>query len=82
VLKRAVLFRAMVPLEPEPLPKLPKTPVLISNGRRDPIVPQAETDRLAALLDRAGAEVTVAWQDAGHHLVRDDIDGARTFLGG
>lgn len=80
VLQRAVLFRAMVPLVPDPLPSLPQTPVLISNGRADPIVAQAETERLSALLRRAGAQVTLAWQNAGHHLVREDVDRARVWL--
>ena len=57
VLAGAVLFRAMVPIVPDPLPALPATPVLISNGRVDPLVPVAETDRLAALLRSAGAKV-------------------------
>ena len=81
VLHRAVLFRAMVPLVPEPLPSLPPTPVLVSNGRTDPIVPLAETERLAALLREAGAEVTLVWQAAGHHLVQEDLIRAREWLG-
>jgi predicted esterase len=80
VLHGAVLFRAMVPLVPDPLPSLPETPVLISNGRADPIVPHAETERLAALLRNAGADVTLEWQNAGHHLVREDLDRAREWL--
>jgi predicted esterase len=80
VVQRAVLFRAMVPLVPDPLPSLPHTPVLISNGRADPIVPLAETERLAALLRAAGADVTLAWQNAGHHLIREDLDRARAWL--
>ncbi len=80
VLARAVLFRAMVPLVPYPLPSLPRTPVLVSNGRADPIVAQAETERLAALLRGAGADVTLAWQAAGHHLVQEDLTGAREWL--
>ena len=80
-LHRAVLFRAMVPLVPDPLPSLPATPVLVSNGRTDPIVPLAETERLAALLREAGAEVTLVWQAAGHHLVQEDLIRAREWLG-
>jgi predicted esterase len=76
----AVLFRAMVPLVPDPLPALGGTPVRISNGRRDPLVPTAETERLAALLDRAGARVTVAWQPGGHDLTPDDVRGAGEWL--
>ena len=81
VLHRAVLFRAMVPLVPDPLPRLPATPVLVSNGRTDPIVPLAETDRLAALLRDAGAQVTLVWQAAGHHLIQEDLIRAREWLG-
>jgi predicted esterase len=79
-LSAAVLFRAMVPIIPNPLPKIPSTPVLISNGRLDPLVPAAETDRLAALLRSAGADVTVKWYQAGHQLVHDDITNARAWL--
>jgi predicted esterase len=81
VLHRAMLFRAMVPLVPDPLPSLPRTPVLVSNGRADPIVAAAETERLAALLEEAGAEVTLVWQAAGHHLVQEDLTRAREWLG-
>ena len=58
-----------------------RTPVLVSNGRADPIVAAAETERLAALLRDAGAEVTLAWQAAGHHLVQEDLIRAREWLG-
>jgi phospholipase/carboxylesterase len=80
VLHRAVLFRAMVPLVPDPLPSLPGTPVLVSNGRADPIVPLAESERLAGLLRDAGAEVALVWQAAGHHLVPEDLIRAREWL--
>jgi predicted esterase len=109
VLERAVLFRAMVPLVPDPgrgdpaavapearrrsSPALAdvagergperaavQTPVLISNGRADPLIAPAETERLVAVLRDAGADVTVAWQNAGHHLVPEDLDRAREFL--
>src|SRR5712691_3642483 len=73
----AVLFRAMVPLVPDPLPSLPRTPVLVSNGRADPIVAAAETERLMTLLRDASAAVTLAWQAAGHHLVKADVIRAR-----
>ena len=80
VLQRALLFRAMVPLEPQPLPSLPGTPVLVSNGRSDPLVPAAETERLVGLLRDAGADATLAWQQAGHHLVQGDLSRAREWL--
>src|SRR3954468_11978494 len=43
VLGGAVLFRAMVPLVPETLADAAKQPVLISNGRTDPLVSAEQT---------------------------------------
>src|SRR5262249_33080671 len=68
VLGGAILIRAMVPLTPDPLPAIPRTPVLISNGETDPLVSADETERLAGLLRAAGASVTVEWQAVGHQL--------------
>jgi predicted esterase len=79
-LAAAILLRAMVPLVPEPLPALGGTPVLLSNGRRDPLVPPEETQRLSALLEEAGATVTLVWQPAGHELTPPDITQAREWL--
>jgi len=80
VLGGAILFRAMVPLTPDTLPQIPGTPVLVSNGGVDPLVSAEETEHLAALLRSAGAEVTVAWQAAGHELTESDITTAREWL--
>jgi predicted esterase len=80
VLRRGVPLRAMVPLEPEPLPAIDGTRVLISNGRMDPIVSPDETERLVKLLQRAGADVEVHWQPAGHQLMPGDFAVAKTWL--
>jgi predicted esterase len=82
VLARAVLFRAMVPLVPDVMPSLKNVSVLLSGGRRDPIVPAENTERLAAMLREAGAAVTVAWQGAGHELTNEDVVEAREWLSG
>ena len=76
----AVLFRAMVPLVPEPHTVTTRTPVLVSNGRMDPLVPAGETDRLKALLERFGADVTLEWQNAGHNLVENDLVAGQSWL--
>ena len=76
----AIMFRAMVPLVPETLPQLAQTPVLISNGRVDPLVSADETEQLASLLRSAGAEVTVSWQNSGHELTERDVVTAREWL--
>ncbi|HET7695621.1 MAG TPA: alpha/beta hydrolase [Vicinamibacterales bacterium] len=83
VLKGGVLLRAMVPFEPETpagAPPLRGTRVLVSNGEQDPIVSAAETDRLARLLQRHGAEVQVHWQPSGHELMPGDFAAAKTWL--
>lgn len=81
VLAGAILFRGMVPLVPDPMPALSGTPVLISNGRQDPIVATTETERLAELLKEAGGRVTVEWQPGGHRLTQNDLAVARAWLG-
>jgi len=85
VLKGAVLLRAMVPFEPDPAAApgsepLARTRVVISNGESDPIVSAAETERLARLLQRAGADVEVHWQPADHQLMPGDFAVAKTWL--
>jgi len=80
VLKGALLLRAMVPFEPDPVPALPDFRVLISNGSSDPMVSREETDRLAKLFAQAGADVEVHWQPTGHQLMPGDFAVAKTWL--
>jgi phospholipase/carboxylesterase/glyoxalase family protein len=80
VLKGAILLRGMVPFEPDSAPSPTPVRVLISNGRMDPIVSPEETERLARLLQRAGADVEVHWQPAGHQLMPSDFAVAKTWL--
>jgi len=76
----ALLFRAMVPLVPDPLPVLRDVPVLLAAGRLDPIATPEQTEELAALLGRAGAEVSVHWSQAGHGLTREDLEAGERWL--
>lgn len=80
ILKAAILLHPMVPLIPETLPDLMGTPVFIGAGRQDPLVPATETERLAALLRAAGADVTTNWQPGGHALTREEADAAANWL--
>jgi predicted esterase len=82
VLSGAILFRAMVPLVPDPLTTRTDRHVLLSNGATDPLVTAAETDRLAALLRAAGVDVAVRLQRAGHELTQNDVTQAREWLAG
>jgi predicted esterase len=79
-LTAGVLIRAMVPLVPQPLPSLPRARVLISNGRTDPLVSLAETERLTKLFRDTGADVTLEWQPGGHQLTQGDVTIARGWL--
>ncbi len=79
-LAAAILFRSMVPFEPDAPVALNRTPVLISSGRRDPIVPIAQVERLATLLSAAGADVRTIWQPGGHELTDADIVDASQWL--
>ena len=76
----AVLYRAMVPLEPEARPDLAGVQVFLGAGRRDPMVPPGHAERLTRMLREAGATVTLAWRDAGHELTSEDVDGGAAWL--
>jgi predicted esterase len=76
----AVLLRPMVVLEPKQLPDLKGKRVFISSGTVDPIVPADHPGRLAQMLRRAGADVTLQTPAASHGLVPADFSGARDFL--
>jgi phospholipase/carboxylesterase len=76
----AVLLRAMVPLTPPNVPDLSGTRVLICSGKRDPIIPAENAERLAAMLRRAGSGVTHRFADTGHQLVFDELVAAKKWL--
>jgi phospholipase/carboxylesterase len=80
VLAGAVLLRAMVPIVPPVLPDLAHARVLLSSGTQDPIVPVENSERLAAMLRTAGANVTSRFEPAGHSLALGDIKAARQWL--
>jgi predicted esterase len=79
-LAAAVLLRPMVVLEPAAVPGLHGKRVLISSGSFDPIVPADHPERLADLLRRGGAGVTLRTHEAGHGLVPGDLSAAAQFL--
>ncbi len=76
----ALLLRAMVPLVPDALPDLRDVRVLIAAGRHDPIATAEQTQMLADLLARAGADVTVHWSQAGHNLTPDDLQAGSRWM--
>jgi predicted esterase len=82
ILREAVLFHAMVPLVPEKLPELKGRRVFLAAGKEDRLIPPRESERLAALLEEAGAQVRLFWHPGGHGLDRAEIEAARDWLQG
>ena len=82
LLRAAVLFRAMVPFEPEETPDLSGMPVFIAAGRRDQMILPQTTQRLAEILTEAGADLDLRWRDTGHGLTYEEVEEAKGWLSG
>jgi phospholipase/carboxylesterase len=80
LLRAAVLFRAMVPFEPDLAPDLSGMPVFLAAGRMDRMIPPNNTQRLADILLEAGADVDLRWRDTGHPLTYEDVAEAKAWL--
>lgn len=80
IIRAAVLFRAMVPFEPDETPDLAGVPVFIAAGRRDQMIPAANTIRLEEILTGAGAEVDLRRRDVGHGLTYEEVGEAKEWL--
>ena len=76
----AMLLAPMVPFEPEQLPDLTGVRVHMDCGERDPMVPKDNAARLAGLLSKAGARVSVRWHPGGHTLDPEGLQKAKEFL--
>lgn len=80
LLQGAILLSPMLPYDPEPLPELRGRAVFIGAGRNDPVAPAWQVERLALLLERAGAQVTIHWTDGGHDIAGSEVTAAREWL--
>ena len=80
LLRAVVLFRAMVPFEPDVTPDLSGMPVFIAAGRMDRMIPPDNTQRLADILLEAGADVDLRWRNTGHPLTYEDVAEAKAWL--
>jgi predicted esterase len=74
------LLRPVLPLEPERLPNLQGKAAFLAAGQRDPWAPAERVEALARWLERAGAEVELRWQNAGHELHSEELKAARAWL--
>jgi len=80
VLRGVVLFRALLPFEPEPPPNLAGKPVLLLSGSSDQMIPAAASKRLIEVLQAAGAELVYKALPTGHGLTQNDLIIAALWL--
>ena len=80
LLHGAVLLRAMLPFEPEPLPDLAGKPALLLSGSNDTMISAAGRERLAAVLQAAGADLVYKALPTGHNLTQNDLNLAAQWL--
>ncbi len=76
----AVLLRAMAPFKTMPDTTLAGVPVLLLSGRQDSMIPQTESDRLAAWLTTHKADLQHHTWPTGHGLIQSDIQMMSQFL--
>lgn len=76
----AVLMHPMIPFDPAPQPGLKGKKVLITAGRRDPICPAPQTQKLADWFSAQGAEVTLFWHEGGHEIRQEELIAVRDWL--
>ena len=82
LLRAAVLFRAMVPFEPEDVPDLSGIPIFLAAGRMDRMIPPENTERLVEILREAGADLDLRWRNTGHALTYEEVAEAKEWLSG
>lgn len=80
LLRGAVLLRAMLPFEPQPLPDLAGKPILLISGSNDTLIPAPSSQRLATVLRAAGAELVYKTLPTGHNLTQNDLTIAAHWL--
>ena len=76
----AVLMHPLIPFTPEPQPGLEGKRIIITAGRRDPIVPVHSAELLATYFKEQGADVSLFWHEGGHEIRRAELLAVRDFL--
>ncbi|WP_409274138.1 alpha/beta hydrolase [Neobacillus sp. SCS-31] len=79
-LKGAILHHPMVPLRGLELPDLSGKSVFIAAGTNDPICSPTESAELQSLLEKAGAEVEIHWENRGHQLTLSEVEAAAEWF--
>lgn len=78
-LKGAILHHPMVPRRGIELPDLSGKFIFIAAGTNDPICSPEESEELKTLLEGAGANVTLHWENRGHQLTMNEVDASREW---
>lgn len=79
-LKGAILHHPMVPRRGIELPDSAGLPVFIGAGKNDPLCTPGETEELKSLLESAGAEVELHWENYGHQLTGSEVNAAALWF--
>jgi phospholipase/carboxylesterase len=76
----AVLLRALLPDEPTATPDLQHKKILLLAGLFDQMIPTDKTERLAALLQQAHADLTFITKPATHGLTQSDMESMQEWF--
>ena len=80
VVKKAILFRGMLPVAFLEHPDLTGVDILLLNGEADHIMDKVRVAQLHDYLADCGADVRLHWTKAGHQLASEDIAIASQWL--
>ncbi len=78
--KGAILHHPMVPIRGLMLPEMTGLPIFIGAGINDPICSSNETEELNEMLQAAGANVTIHWEQNGHQLTQSEVEAAVSWF--
>lgn len=76
---RIGLLHPLIPWDPAPA-ELSGRRVLITSGRRDPICPWPQTERLVQWFGAQGAEVATALHEGGHEIRQNELAALAALL--
>lgn len=82
LLRAAILFAPMVPLEHPPQADLSGTAVFIGAGRADALAAPDQAEELTGLLTDRGADVRLRWHAGGHGIDQRTFAQATSWLAG
>lgn len=80
LVKKAILFRGMLPVAFSEHPDLTGVDILLLNGEADHIMDKARVAQLHTFLAEHGANVSLHWTKAGHQLGAEDVAIASRWL--